>query len=338
MEVRDDVAPVRDAVRGVGARARVVRRERAEVPHRGERERADADDPRPPGPQREREHGDGDRRVPHPRDVLPDRRRDEVEREARSPVDDEDEAQDAGTLDSPGQRGAEDAERRCGTQLLQRERVAAAVRERAPEQELDAAGGGDHRGRNQQPRGLGPALERDPAEEQREQEERERARGEREPGEEREAPVAARLDRPEREERERHSERERERRREHDPRPDDRERPARPPPGRAPLAADDDGKRERRGRDRRHREQANPEERSERVVEDAVGDEAVAPRVPEVVPEREAVLEEDGALVGMGGEVAAGRSEPGEDGCERRCRAGREGRLPGERSRAVHGA
>ena len=46
-----------------------------------------------------------------------------------------------------------------------------------------------------------------------------------------------------------------------------------------------------------------PKSAAQRVVERAVGDEAVAPRVPEVVPEGEAVVQEERALVGVLGQV-----------------------------------
>ena len=76
-------------------------------------------------------------------------------------------------------------------------------------------------------------------------------------------------------------------------------------------------------RDGDNREHTDPEQRSERVVEQAVRDEAVAARVPEVVPELEAVVQEQCALVRVRREVAAGRAEPRERcgeqrGCGRR--------------------
>ena len=81
--------------------------------------------------------------------------------------------------------------------------------------------------------------------------------------------------------------------------------------GRAPpLLPDDERERERRGADRRDRQHLDPEQARERVVEEAVGDERVAARVPEVVPDGEAVLEQERALVGVCGEVDAGRAEP----------------------------
>ena len=77
-----------------------------------------------------------------------------------------------------------------------------------------------------------------------------------------------------------------------------------------------------------------PKQRRERVVEQAVGDEAVAPRVPEVVPEREAVLEEDRPLVHVGGEIGTGRHQPDEERGHERRGAARRDCLPGQRGRA----
>src|SRR5581483_6832058 len=58
--------------------------------------------------------------------------------------------------------------------------------------------------------------------------------------------------------------------------------------------------------------------------------------VPEVVPEREAVLEEERALVRVRGEVAAGRREPREDRRDRRGRGCRQQRFAGEWMPPVH--
>ena len=210
-------------------------------------------------------------------------------------------------LDVPGQRRAEPAEEQDGAELEQRERVMAAVREGAREQELvhpDAHD--DQRGREHSPAALLHA-ERDACEEDREQEERQRARGGRQNREDAEAPALARLERPDGEQPERDAEGERERRRDDEPGPDDRERPARPARERAPLPADDDRERERRSGDRRDRERLDPEEPGERVVENAVRDEAVAASVPEVVPELEAVVEENSPLVDVGSQIVARR-------------------------------
>ena len=81
--------------------------------------------------------------------------------------------------------------------------------------------------------------------------------------------------------------------------------------------SEDNGECEGRDRHGGDGEQLDSDQRRERVVDDAVGDEAVPPRVPEVVPEREAVLEEGGALVGVGCEVGARRPEPDEQRCQK---------------------
>src|SRR5581483_367469 len=76
----------------------------------------------------------------------------------------------------------------------------------------------------------------------------------------------------------------------------------------------------------------------ERVVEEAVGDEAVAARVPEVVPEREAVLEEHASLVEVRREVGSGWPEPREKRREERRRGCGQHRLADERVAARHGS
>jgi hypothetical protein len=82
-------------------------------------------------------------------------------------------------------------------------------------------------------------------------------------------------------------------------------------------------RRERRDRNgnRQHRQERDPDRRGERVVEQAVGDEAVAACVPEVVPEQEAVLQIERALVDVRREVVAGRPEPDEQAGEEGGRA-----------------
>ena len=102
------------------------------------------------------------------------------------------------------------------------------------------------------------------------------------------------------------------------------------------CAADDDSECEGRSGNRRDRERLDPEEAGQRVVEDAVRDEAVAPSVPEVVPELEAVVEEDGPLVDMRSQIVAWRPEPDQECCERGGGAGGEHRLAQEKGRAVH--
>ena len=105
---------------------------------------------------------------------------------------------------------------------------------------------------------------------------------------------------------ERHPEREGERAGEDDAGPHDCERADRPTGIGAPFTRRDDAERERRGRNAQNREQLDSDQCRERVVEQAVGDEAVAPRVPEVVPDPEAAILEDAALVEVSGEIAAG--------------------------------
>ena len=97
---------------------------------------------------------------------------------------------------------------------------------------------------------------------------------------------------------------------------------------------EDDGEGERGDRHRCDGERLDPDQRRERVVDDAVGDEAVPPRVPEVVPERETVLEERRALVGVGREVGARRAEPNEQRRKQRGGRGAENGLARNRSRA----
>ena len=129
---------------------------------------------------------------------------------------------------------------------------------------------------------------------------------------ERKRAKATRLQGPEGEKRERHSERKREGAREDDSCPDNSKRADRPAGVSAPFPRRDDPERKRRGRDAGNGEQLDPDQRREWVVEKAVGDEAVTPRVPEVVPDPEALILEEGALVEVSREIAAGRPEPGE--------------------------
>ena len=185
------------------------------------------------------------------------------------------------------------ARSRCRRRRARRRRTGSGRRREGPQHERleqddreQPGAGGDL-----QP-ALRAAAERQPDDDQHEQEEGDRARRGGQRGERGEAPGTPGLERPEREQRERGAEREREGGGEDDPRPDDREGAARPACARAPLAPDDHGEGERRRRDRRDGEQPDAESGRERVVEQAVGDEAVAARVPEVVPEGEAVVQE----------------------------------------------
>ena len=97
------------------------------------------------------------------------------------------------------------------------------------------------------------------------------------------------------------------------------------------CARDDHRERERSRGDAGDGQQADAEQRGERVVERAVGDEAVAARVPEVVPEREAAIVEQGALVHVRREVGAGWAEPRQEAREGRCDHSSEGCLAGDR-------
>src|SRR5581483_402154 len=151
-----------------------------------------------------------------------------------------------------------------------------------------------------------------------------------------EPPATARLERPEREQGERHAEREREGGREDEAGPDDGERAARPARRRAELAPADDGEGERCGRDGCDGQEPDPEQRREGVVEQAVGDERVPARVPEVVPEDEAVMDEERPLVEVRGQVASRRAGPDEDRRDERGRPGDERSLTREWRRAGH--
>src|SRR5207302_1100864 len=102
-----------------------------------------------------------------------------------------------------------------------------------------------------------------------------------------------------------------------------------------PITAAGNASSERRDRDRGQREHLDSQQRRQRVVEDAVGDERVAPRVPEVVPEHEAVLEEERALVDVRGDVVPRRAGPEQNGRERRCSHGCKQSFARQGSRAA---
>src|SRR4029077_778052 len=89
-------------------------------------------------------------------------------------------------------------------------------------------------------------------------------------------------------------------------RPEHREGADRPARRGSPLLLEEHGEGAGGERDREHGEEPDPEHRRERVVEDAVVDEGVAPGVPEVVPERETMPEKERALIFVGCEVDAG--------------------------------
>ena len=83
------------------------------------------------------------------------------------------------------------------------------------------------------------------------------------------------------------------------------------------MAIHDQREAENGDRNRCDRQRPDAERRGEWVVEEAVGDEAVPARVPEVVPEDEAVPEEHQPAVGVCGEVGSRGCTPEEDGGER---------------------
>src|SRR5262249_27654532 len=94
--------------------------------------------------------------------------------------------------------------------------------------------------------------------------------------------------------------------------PDDGEGATRPTGERAPFTGDHRRERERSERDGGGGENPDPQPGSERVVQKAVVDEAVTARVPKVVPEPEAVVDEARPLVRVRGKGRAGRGEPDE--------------------------
>ena len=330
-EVRAEEADRRRPVGGVRRRVRArlheARGERGQVPGHREREREESNGKRPPAAQRKRQDRDRDRRVSKPGDVLAEARRNEVRGGAGDEVDDVHPRSTAGRCHAPGER------RSRGRRTRTRPRTRAA-----------RTGNGRRRGRDAAARARPPSRARASSSGSTSPER---------PGA-RESPIPARmtasrtkatglaaststvssakcprrpgLQGPQREQRERHAERERERAGEHDACPHDGEGAVRPARRRPPLTRRDDPERERRRRDARNREQLDPEQRRERVVEKAVGDEAVAAGVPEVVPDPEPVILEQAALVEVRGEVAPRRAEPRERGGERRCNAcGRKG-------------
>ena len=196
-------------------------------------------------------------------------------------------------------------------------------RKHPQQQELEQADRADcDRGQEQLVRFLPPG-QCNAGEDHDEQCERERARAEREGGEHHEEPAPSALERPEREQREGDPEQERKHPGENKARPDDAERAARPASDRSPLVLHQRGERECGGGDADDCQKLDPDDSGERVVQEAVVDEAVPPGVPEVVPEGEAVLEEKRSLVDVRGQVGRGWAQPDED---RRHRAGRRRR------------
>src|SRR5262249_39949505 len=214
-----------------------------------------------------------------------------------------------------GKGDAEDAEEHRRDEVGDAERELSLLGEHAAQDELAA----DRRGNHGDGRPARASFDRTPGEDQHDEQQSEWTGEERQKEKDGEYPASSRLKGRQREQGEHRTERERECGRKHDTGPEDRERPARVAGGRPPLAPDDDREREDGDADRQDGEQLDPDERGERVVDEAVSDERVPARVPEVVPDCEAVLEQERALVGMRGEVHAGWTEPDEH-ARKKCR------------------
>ena len=145
------------------------------------------------------------------------------------------------------------------------------------------------------------------------------------------------LQRPEGEQRERAPEHERIGGGDDEQRPDDGERANRPRALVLPFAPDDGCEDGHRTADDQHRQELDAEQGREWVIEDAVGDEAVPARVPEVVPEDEPVLKEQRALIGVRGEIGSRRAEPDQQrGEHHRSRGGTEETGPAAELEGVH--
>ena len=309
VEEPDRGRPVRLLRRRIGEALRVARRERGDVPRERQQEGDRRERERPPAPQRERQDRERDGGETKPRHVLAETGRDQERGHTDREIEDVQPPEHPRFLHVPREDDAEDAEHAHSGQLLDREREAAAGREDPPENEphgRERSHG--HGGEGELDPGR-QAGEADRRQQQHEQRERKRAGREAEDGQHGEAEAGARLERPQRQQREGCAEREGIGAGENDARPDHGERPARPACGGTPLARGDHRERERGRGDAEHRQQLDPEERRGRVVEEAVRDEAVAALVPEVVPELEAVVAEEPALVDVRGQVASRRAE-----------------------------
>src|SRR5581483_1157744 len=123
---------------------------------------------------------------------------------------------------------SEAAEHVRAEELPDRERVAAVVRENAPERDFDEPEHADREAGRDDGSPVGMTVDRDAEQDEREEQERERARSQGQDREEREPREPPPLQRPDREQRQRRAERERERRGQDDAGPGDRESPARP--------------------------------------------------------------------------------------------------------------
>ena len=160
---------------------------------------------------------------------------------------------------------------------------------------------------------LAASRERDSRQQHDEQEESEWACSKSQKREAREHPSPVPLQRPQRQQRQGHPQHERIRGRDDEQRPDQRERPDRPAAVRLPLVPHDSGECDHCDGHGEDREEFDPDRGRQGVVQEAVVHEAVAARVPEVVPEHEAVLDEQRALVDVGGEIGSRRAEPDQE-------------------------
>ena len=134
LQERDRGGPRRLVGGDVGAVVDVARRERREVPRDGGGDDRDPDHERLPPPQRKDEHGERNRDEAQPLDVPADLGRDDVRRDHRGEVGDEDVAEHARALDASREREAEEAERAAGDRVGGMEREAPAAGEEPPEQ------------------------------------------------------------------------------------------------------------------------------------------------------------------------------------------------------------
>ena len=298
-------APSRHARRpGRCARAGSWKSDRRHVPGDREREHAQGDRQRPPAAQRERQHRDRDRRIADAQHVLADRARDRERAEAGDEVDDVHPPERPGALDAPGERDPERAEDQRRQQLLPRERVLARAGEGAPERDLDA-------GRRRRSSAPAPAGRAAPPSA------RSRTPASRRVSSRKASGLAASVSAA--------STAKRHERRAWSAQIASSASAAPSAKGNAaektiPAQTTANVRLDQRAVGPHCRETitANasaavetvatassriPKQRRQRVVERAVGDEAVAPRVPEVVPEGEAVVQEERALVGVFGQV-----------------------------------
>ncbi len=240
LQVADGRRPVGGPRARVRGRALDVRDHRLDVPDGREGDAGDDDLARSPVAQREQEKRDRDSGEAEARHVGAERRRHDERSDARKRVEDEERPEHAGRRNPPHDGCAEGAEPERREQCARRERVDAAVRERALDDGVERADAEDGRSGGGERALVDPPPDRDSCRHDGEEGEGERAGRERQEGEAREPAEPASLERTERREHERAAERERECARQHDARPDHCEGERRPAGGRAELAAQQD--------------------------------------------------------------------------------------------------